>query len=84
MLNILDRGALHEQYRIINSRRGWYGKGVGAEAGAVAGILAGSTENIRPAVAFCEELSKQRSIVARAFFGIALRLSFLFVNKYFI
>ena len=33
-------------------------KGVGAEADAVAGILAGSTENIRGAVAFsCEGLS---------------------------
>ena len=33
-------------------------KGVGAEADAVAGILAGAAENIRPAVAFlCEELS---------------------------
>lgn len=33
-------------------------KGVGAEAGAVAGILAGSTDKIRGAVAFfCEGLS---------------------------
>ena len=33
-------------------------KGIGAEADAVAGILAGDTENIRGAVAFiCEELS---------------------------
>ena len=55
----------HLTKSIARKRPPWpCGKGVGAEADAVAGILAGSTENIRGAVAFCEELSFMASFVA--------------------
>lgn len=49
----------HLTKSISRKRPPWlWKKGVGAEADAVAGILAGDTENIRGAVAFiCEELS---------------------------
>jgi len=55
-------------------------KGVGAEADAVAGILAGSTDNIRGVVAFfLRRAIILLTCVLRVFGGIAvLRLSFLF------
>ena len=54
-------------------------KGVGAEADAVAGILAGSAENIRPAVALCEELSYYGDL-SRIWEIAVLRLSFFILD----
>ena len=58
---------------------GLWKKGVGAEAGAVAGNPAGSTENIRDAVALvCEGLSFNKRC---AFFGIAVAaIFFILIN----
>jgi len=54
-----DRGALHDQYRTRKGPPRPCEKGVGAEADAVARILAGSSENIRSVVASnCEGLSE--------------------------
>jgi hypothetical protein len=51
---------------------------VGAEAGVTASTLAGSTENIRPVVAFCEELSKKHGrTVAFAFWDSFAAIFFI-------
>ena len=58
--------------------RGCYGKGVGAEADAVAGILAGSTENIRPVVAKAKSYRKTSGrSVARAFWDSFAAIFFI-------
>ena len=49
-----------------------YGKGVGAEADAVAGIPTGSAENIRPAVAAMRRAIQIRKFPGRGIFGDAV------------